>query len=138
MPRSANRQLDNYIGRRIQARRKAMRITQSQLAKGMNLSFQQIQRYEAGTSTITAPRLYQLARLMEVPIEYFFDAPLLAASLLREVDGKRLPELERTIDFATSPEGTVLIDAFRAIANRDLRRQMLRLIALLGKDLAPK
>lgn len=70
-PRDPNA-LDRWIGSRVAERRVAIRMTQSQLAKGLGISFQQLQKYEAGQNRIAASRLFEIAHLMRVAIVDFF------------------------------------------------------------------
>jgi transcriptional regulator with XRE-family HTH domain len=62
-----------HVGRRLKSVRRFLGWTQSDLAKAIGVSFQQIQRYEAGDDTIYAARLGAIADAAGAPIEYFFD-----------------------------------------------------------------
>lgn len=68
-----NRQIDGHIGVRLRQRRMTVGITQSDLAKGVGLTFQQIQKYESGSNQIVSSRLYELAAVLGVPVSYFFE-----------------------------------------------------------------
>ena len=65
--------IDRHVGTRIKARRLIRGMTQEDLAKAVSLSFQQVQKYERGANRVSAGRLYELARALSVPIQYFFD-----------------------------------------------------------------
>jgi transcriptional regulator with XRE-family HTH domain len=64
---------DVEVGRRIRARRMARQMSQMDLAGHLGLTFQQVQKYEKGTNRVAAGRLKRIARILEVPILYFFD-----------------------------------------------------------------
>jgi transcriptional regulator with XRE-family HTH domain len=64
---------DVEVGRRIRARRVARQMSQMDLAGHLGLTFQQVQKYEKGTNRVAAGRLKRIARILEVPILYFFD-----------------------------------------------------------------
>jgi transcriptional regulator with XRE-family HTH domain len=64
---------DVEVGRRIRARRVAKQMSQMDLAGRLGLTFQQVQKYEKGTNRVAAGRLKRIARILEVPILYFFD-----------------------------------------------------------------
>lgn len=64
--------LDRHIGKRIKIRRSLMGLSQANLGKRLNITFQQIQKYETGKNRVAASRLYEIARVLEVPFEYFF------------------------------------------------------------------
>ncbi len=61
-----------HIGMRLKQRRKELKLTQLSLAQAINISYQQIQKYEKGSNRIGADRLYYLAVLLGVDISYFF------------------------------------------------------------------
>jgi len=62
---------DKLIGERIRARRTELGLTQEQLAAGLDVSYQQIQKYESGASRIAASRLVALAARLDAPVTYF-------------------------------------------------------------------
>ena len=65
--------LDVRIGDRVRIARQRARLTQSALAAALNISFQQIQKYETGMNRISASRLWDIAKALDVPINYFFE-----------------------------------------------------------------
>jgi len=70
--------VDVHIGQRLRMRRKLAGLSQDQLAERLGITFQQVQKYEKGTNRISASRLFDAARLLSVPVSYFFEG--LAAS----------------------------------------------------------
>jgi len=64
---------DVEVGRRLRARRVAKQMSQMDLAGRLGLTFQQVQKYEKGTNRVAAGRLKRIARILDVPILYFFD-----------------------------------------------------------------
>lgn len=77
MGRSAQlHQVDRHVGMRIRQRRLQLDMSQTALAERLDLTFQQVQKYEKGTNRVSASRVMQLAGLLAVPVTYFFeDAP---------------------------------------------------------------
>ncbi len=65
--------IDVHVGARLRQRRTLLGMTQTNLGDALGLTFQQVQKYERGTNRISASRLYDLARLLDVTVEYFFD-----------------------------------------------------------------
>jgi transcriptional regulator with XRE-family HTH domain len=65
--------IDRHVGDRIRRRRTMLGFTQEELAASLGVSYQQIQKYEAGANRVSAGRLYQIARRLETPIGSFFD-----------------------------------------------------------------
>ena len=69
----AGRPGDVYVGGRVRERRIMMGMSQRTLAEGIELTFQQLQKYERGADRISAGRLFQISQILEMPITYFFD-----------------------------------------------------------------
>ncbi len=65
--------IDAHVGARIRLRRTLMGMSQERLGESLGLTFQQIQKYERGVNRVGASRLYDLARVLDVPISFFFD-----------------------------------------------------------------
>lgn len=65
--------LDQQIGERIRLRRTELGLTQDQLAAALGVSYQQVQKYENGANRISAVRLWQIGRRLDVPVGWFFD-----------------------------------------------------------------
>ena len=62
-----------HLGSKLKLRRLALGLTQTKVAKAINLTFQQIQKYEKGTNGVSSIRLLQLANYLKVPVNYFFE-----------------------------------------------------------------
>lgn len=94
--------VDVHVGRKLKQIRTIRRMSQTDVAKKLDLSFQQIQKYEIGSNRIAASRLYDLARILDVPTSYFFeglDAP--------ETDENGDPSLEIVAAIASIRDDTV-------------------------------
>ena len=63
----------NPTTKQLRARRSALGLTQTQVARAINVTFQQIQKYEKGTNGVSSSRLLQLANFLKVPVKYFFE-----------------------------------------------------------------
>jgi|TARA_Y200000002_G_scaffold284275_1_gene238282 transcriptional regulator with XRE-family HTH domain len=66
-------QLNQHLGKKLRLRRTSLGLTQTQVAKAINVTFQQIQKYEKGTNGVSSARLLQLSSFLKVPIKYFFE-----------------------------------------------------------------
>ena len=64
---------NKHLGNKLKLRRLALGLTQTKVAKAINVTFQQIQKYEKGTNGVSSNRLLQLSQFLKVPIIYFFD-----------------------------------------------------------------
>ena len=65
--------VDIHVGTRIRLRRKQLRLSQSGLAEALGLTFQQIQKYERGANRVSASKLFEAAKKLDVRIGYFFE-----------------------------------------------------------------
>ena len=64
---------NKHLGNKLKLRRLALGLTQTKVAKAINVTFQQIQKYEKGTNGVSSIRLLQLSNYLKVPIDYFFE-----------------------------------------------------------------
>ena len=64
---------NKHLGSKLKQRRLALGLTQTKVAKAINVTFQQIQKYEKGTNGVSSIRLLQLSNYLKVPINYFFE-----------------------------------------------------------------
>jgi transcriptional regulator with XRE-family HTH domain len=125
---AAPHHVDVHVGSRIRLRRKLRGISQQQLAEALGLTFQQVQKYERGANRVSASKLFEAARMLDVPIGYFFeglgDAPVDAGSA----------EDDRAVStFLMTSEGLELAQLFPQIPGPGLRRRILDLMrALVG------
>jgi transcriptional regulator with XRE-family HTH domain len=118
--------IDKHVGARVRMRRIMVGMSQEKLGEALGITFQQIQKYEKGTNRIGASRLQAAARILAVPVNYFFegasDDPTLTAGF---ADG-HAPQYH--VDGETDGEGRQLIEAFRRIREPDLRRRVIELV----------
>ena len=68
-----NNAVDLHVGKRVRLRRTLLGMSQEQLGASLNITFQQVQKYERGANRISSSRLWDIAQIVDVPISYFFD-----------------------------------------------------------------
>src|SRR6476661_5645213 len=112
------RPVDMHVGSRVRMRRLMLGISQVELAAALDLSFQQVQKYEKGTNRIGASRLEHISRFLQVPVAFFFEG----ASDASAVSKKDTRSLALMDDFVSSPEGLRLVQSFTRIEDADVRR----------------
>jgi transcriptional regulator with XRE-family HTH domain len=118
--------IDRHVGARVRMRRLMVGLSQSKLAGALDVTFQQVQKYEKGANRIGASRLQQLARVLEVPPSFFFEgAPASGAPSLGFNED---PGNTYVVDFLSTAEGLQLNRAFAAIKDPKLRKTVLDLV----------
>ena len=65
--------VDHYVRKRIRERRRKLGMTQAKLGNALKISYQQVQKYEIGLNRVAASRLWDIARILEVDVAYFFE-----------------------------------------------------------------
>jgi transcriptional regulator with XRE-family HTH domain len=111
-------------------RRLILGMSQGKLGEALEVTFQQVQKYEKGANRIGASRLQQLARVLDVPPAYFFeDAPSGEARPpgFAEDEGHN-----HFVDFLSTSEGLQLNRAFAAIRDAKVRKKILDLVVSLA------
>ena len=68
-----NNAVDIHVGKRIRLRRTLLGLSQEQLGAALNITFQQVQKYERGANRVSASRLWDISQIIDVPIGYFFE-----------------------------------------------------------------
>src|SRR5208282_1397903 len=121
--------IDVHVGARLRLRRTLLGMSQEKLGQAIGLTFQQVQKYERGANRIGASRLYDLSRVLDVPVSFFFEemAPGLAGS---PVKGEHKPKgmTESESSYQAEPmmkrETLELVRAYLKITDTRLRRRV--------------
>lgn len=129
--------LDLHVGSRVRLQRMLLGMSQEKLGEQLGLTFQQIQKYEKGINRIGASRLYELAKVLGVSVQFFYeDAP-------GEYSDKRpsttagfseRPADSYVVDFLSSREGIELNKAFVKITDPKVRRSIVDLVRTLAGE----
>ena len=103
-------------------RRLMLKMSQADLADGLGLTFQQVQKYEKGTNRIGASRLQQISQILQVPVPFFFDrAPGQSGAAVEIADSY-------VNDFLATSDGLALVKAFMSLPDPKLRRAIVHLV----------
>src|ERR1700720_2977218 len=106
---------DKHVGSRVRMRRMMLGMSQEKLGDSLDLTFQQIQKYEKGTNRIGASRLQQISHILQVPVAFFFEG---GPNLHGSGDGMReAPSPAYVSDFLATSDGLALTKAFMRIKN---------------------
>lgn len=127
--RGPNR-VDLHVGARVRTRRKLMGVSQEKLADALGLTFQQVQKYERGANRISASKLFEIGRYLEVPVSYFFEGLYEP----KAVAGFAESESEQYVHaFLMTPEGVELASLLPRLPAK-YRRRVLELVRTLAED----
>jgi transcriptional regulator with XRE-family HTH domain len=128
MPPKAANSIDTFVAARLRTCRKQLGLSQSDIAKDIGVTFQQIQKYESGVNRISAGRLYQFATRYGIPVQDLF--PMNPGTS----DGvMRVEKLDEIAVFAATPEGSKLCETFRCIKDSHQRKSILSLIQQMSE-----
>jgi len=129
--------IDVHVGSRVRLRRTLLGMSQEKLGEALGLTFQQVQKYERGVNRIGASRLFDLARVLDVPISFFFDD--MPGEMGLGAGGRRLgaglaePQEGFDDDALHRRETLELVRAYYRITDVSVRKRVFDLI----KSLAP-
>ena len=126
--------VDGHVGTRVRLRRMLLGMSQEKLGECLGLTFQQVQKYEKGVNRIGASRLFDLAHVLGVPVQFFYD----------EIDHANhnghqamagfaeRPAETYVVDFLGSRDGLELNKAFVRITDPKVRRSVIDLVRSLA------
>ena len=118
-------EIDVMVGARVRVRRLELDITQQELGRRLGITFQQIQKYESGHNRVSAGRLKEISRILQVPVAYFFaDADEQEATGARPVTAIKL---------MGEPGAMDLLMAYSRIENAGLRRSVVTMVRSLAR-----
>ena len=126
MPQKSPNPTDKHVGGRVRMRRMMLGMSQTELGTNIGLTFQQVQKYEKGTNRIGAGRLQQIARILKVPVGFFFEGSPREGGAASETDQAPLPSYVN--DFLATSDGLALTKAFMQIKDANLRRRIVSLV----------
>ena len=126
--------VDVHVGARVRIRRTLLGLSQTKLGDALGLTFQWVQKYERGTNRMGPSRLYDLAQVLDVPIQYFFDdMPTATAASSPTLGGgraKKPPSYEP--DPMAKRETLELVRVYYKITNPQVRKRLFEMIKALG------
>jgi transcriptional regulator with XRE-family HTH domain len=131
--------IDVHVGARVRLRRTLLGMSQERLGEAIGLTFQQVQKYERGANRVGASRLYDLSRVLDVPVSFFFDD-------LGPVDGNagngaasgfdEAPASGYEADPMVRRETLELVRAYYRIPDQQIRRRLFDLTKAIANACA--
>src|SRR3954453_14672545 len=128
-PTKEPQDVDRHVGSRVRMQRMMVGMSQEKLGDPCGITFQQIQKYEKGMNRMGASRLHQIARVLQVPVEFFYEGVPSGPD-----SGKPLADTSSRsmTDFLGTSEGLELVRAFMAVNDAKVRRRIGDLTRAVG------
>ncbi|HEY1723745.1 MAG TPA: helix-turn-helix transcriptional regulator [Magnetospirillaceae bacterium] len=129
--------IDVHVGARVRLRRTLMGMSQEKLGEAIGLTFQQVQKYERGANRVGASRLFDLSRVLDVPVSFFFDdmpdgVSKQSPRLIISGGAEDMIEMPGA-DPMTKRETLELVRAYYRITDPQVRRRIFDLAKVLAK-----
>ncbi len=126
--------VDVHVGARVRIRRTLLGLSQTNLGDAIGLTFQQVQKYERGTNRMGSSRLYDVARILDVPVRYFFEempAEVAANSPAQRRRTAKGPP-DNKFDPLVKRETLELVRAYYKISDTRVRNRLYEMVKALG------
>jgi transcriptional regulator with XRE-family HTH domain len=124
--------VDKHVGSRVRMRRMMLDMSQEKLGDALDITFQQVQKYEKGTNRISAGRLQHISLILQVPVAFFFEG---APHQPGQPKGlSEAPSPAYVSDFLSTRDGLALTEAFMRIKESKLRRRIVDLVKEIAGD----
>lgn len=124
--------VDVYVGSRIKLRRTLLGISQERLGDALDLTFQQVQKYERGSNRVSASKLFTISEVLDVPISYFFDGLHGSENRAEGLRDTAAPAFEH--EQLSRKESIDLLKAYYDIDDPKLRRKVIEIIRTLARS----
>ena len=131
-------EVDVHVGQRLRVRRSLLGMSQEKLAEAVGITFQQIQKYERGTNRVSAGRLFQFSRILDIPVSYFYDqfSGEAAGTGLSDNEQDGFDSSQKSDDIMQRKETLDLVRTYYSIDNEDVRKDIVRFIKSMAERLS--
>jgi transcriptional regulator with XRE-family HTH domain len=128
--------VDIHVGGRVRLRRMILGMSQEKLGESLGLTFQQVQKYEKGVNRIGASRLYDLSKVLGVPVQFFYEDVQDTNSGMApaQVGFAERPAESYVVDFLSSRDGLELNKAFLKVTDPKIRKSIVDLVKTLAGE----
>src|SRR4051812_33024278 len=129
--------VDIHVGSRMRQRRTLLGMSQEKLGTAVGLTFQKVQKYERGSNRMGSSRLFEFAKVLDVPVSYFFDEMPSNALAARTMSGRgkgsgAVMSVEQVKDPLIKRETLELVRAYYKIRDNPLRKRIFETVKALG------
>ena len=133
--------VDVFVGQKLKARRTLIGMTQEKLAEATGITFQQVQKYEKGRNRLSASRIFQFSRVLNIPVAYFFEGFFSSDSLIGLqagfADNEQEPfdaEIDANDNVMLQKETIDLVRTYYTITDEKLRKDFLKMLKQMAKN----
>lgn len=128
--------VDVHVGARLRMRRTLLGMSQETIAERLGLTFQQVQKYERGTNRVSSSRLFDLCKILNVPVAYFFDemGKDVSSQSPAALAGEKPKAREQETDPAAKRETLELVRAYYGIKDRNVRQRLTSMIRTIAAE----
>jgi transcriptional regulator with XRE-family HTH domain len=132
LPKKQANPVDPQVGSRVKLRRMLIGMSQERLGELLGLTFQQVQKYEKGVNRIGAGRLWDVARILGVSIDYFYEG--VSANVSGPRGFSENDASSPVMEFLSTGEGLQLSVSFMRIKDAKVRKRVLDLVKSLSEE----
>ena len=132
-------EVDIHVGQRLRIRRSLLGMSQEKLAEAVGITFQQIQKYERGTNRVSAGRLFQFSRILDIPVTYFYDQFVASTPSSQGLSDNEQDDFCGHVgaeDLMQRKETLDLVRSYYSIDDEDARKDILRFIRSMSERLS--
>lgn len=128
-------EVDVHVGKRLRFARTMKGMTQEGIGEAIGVSFQQVQKYERGVNCIRISKLLELAKVLKVPVGFFFDTLEEGGEEKYSIPGAAdSGDMAFDMETSLSRESMELMRAFHRISNPQLRSKVLDIVRAMADD----
>jgi transcriptional regulator with XRE-family HTH domain len=135
---SRRKDVDAHVGKRLRLRRTMLGLSQEEIARAVGITFQQVQKYEKGSNAMNASRLHEIARVMQVPVAYFFEGLEHSVSSSDAMPGfaEEGDKFHHNHKKVSDRESLEMMKAFKRIAEQSVRKRLSDLVRAIADSQA--
>lgn len=126
--------VDEHVGSRLKQRRTLMGLSQEKLAESVGITFQQVQKYENGANRVSAGRLYEFSKILNVPVSFFFDTLGASANAAGMAENDQAG-FDHEDDVMSRRETMDLVRTYYQVQNEEQRKDLLKMIKTMVKNM---
>lgn len=129
--------VDEYVGLQLRQRRALLGLSQEKLAEQVGITFQQIQKYENGANRVSASRLYEFSKVLEIPVNFFFEDYGSNENMQGSAGfaDNEQSAFEGPEDIMRRKETIELIRTYYSIKSPKLRKDLFKLVKSMAENL---